>query len=68
VPIEENLTAPFMEAHKRIVQSFETQYLVNLINPCHRYISRAAEETEISRRAIYKSINTHVLHKHFTCP
>ncbi|MCG8603923.1 sigma-54-dependent Fis family transcriptional regulator, partial [bacterium] len=66
VPIEENLTIPFMEARKQIIQSFETQYLVNLINRCNGNISKAAEEAEISRRTIYRLINTHNLHKHFT--
>ena len=62
----QNSELPFLEARKRVIQEFESEYLLDLIKKCNGNISKAAQEAAISRRTIYRLINTYNLHKNFT--
>ena len=60
-----NSELSFMEARKQIVREFESEYLLNLLKKSDGNISKAAQLGEISRRTMYRLINTYDLHQRF---
>jgi DNA-binding NtrC family response regulator len=49
---------PFLEARRQIMQEFEKEYLANLLKQCAGNISKAANIAKISRRTMYRVLNS----------
>ncbi|MFQ5865872.1 MAG: helix-turn-helix domain-containing protein, partial [bacterium] len=62
-PFTSDLDVPLFKAREKILQEFEKQYLINLLQKCKGNISKAARLAQISRRTMYRMINTYDLHK-----
>ena len=52
---------PFLDSKKKITENFEKEYFKNLLIKYHGNISKAAERAQISRRTLYRMINTYEL-------
>ncbi len=53
--------SPFLDEKKKILENFEKTYFKNLLIKYHGNISKAAEYAKISRRTLYRMINTYEL-------
>lgn len=57
-----NSPLSFSDRRKKILQNFEKEYFGNLLKTHKGNISKAAQVGQISRRTLYRMINTHDLH------
>lgn len=62
-PFVSDLDLPLIEARKRILEDFDKEYLINLLQQSNGNISQAAKSAQISRRTIYRMIRTYNLEK-----
>ncbi|MFQ5707192.1 MAG: sigma-54-dependent transcriptional regulator [bacterium] len=53
---------PFAKARNRVVEDFEREYFSDVLKKFEGNISKAAEYAAISRRTLYRIINTYKLH------
>lgn len=54
---------PFMKAKNKVLREFEREYFLNVLKDSNGNISKAAHLAAVSRRTMYRMINTYNLHK-----
>lgn len=62
-PFVSDLELPLIEARKKILEDFDKEYIIRLLQQCKGNISQAAKSAQISRRTIYRMIRTYNLEK-----
>ncbi len=62
-PLIVDVDVPLFKARKTILQNFEREYVIGLLQKHNGNISKAAKLAKISRRTLYRMINDYNLHE-----